>query len=98
VIIGHPWYIVPAIAVFYTFAANGVGLFVQRPEFFATGWYALVSGIACVFFLEEAPFVWTAVVAGGMCLVFGVVSLLWGSGRHGSEDGPGARAVETGRR
>jgi hypothetical protein len=98
VTIGHPWYIVPAVAVFYAFAANGVGLFVQRPEYFASGWYALAAGIASVFFLERAPFIWTAVVAGGMCLIFGMVSLIWGGGRRRSGDsaepshaGPGKR-------
>ncbi|MGD0725324.1 MAG: hypothetical protein ABSB63_07145 [Spirochaetia bacterium] len=98
VTIGHPWYIVPAIAVFYTFAANGVGLFVQRPEYFASGWYALAAGIASVFFLERAPFIWTAVVAGGMCLIFGMVSLIWGGGRRGGKDGSEARNAEPGKR
>lgn len=75
VTLGHPWYIVPAIAVFYGFAANGVGLFVQRPEFFITGWYAFAAGLTSVFFLEAAPFVWTAIVYGGISLVFGIVGL-----------------------
>jgi hypothetical protein len=90
VTIGHPWYIVPAVAVFYTFAANGVGLFVHRPEFFASGWYALAAGVISVFFLEKAPFIWTAVVGGGMCLVFGIVSFIWG--------GPGAHGAASGKR
>jgi hypothetical protein len=98
VTIGHPWYIVPAIAVFYTFAANGVGLFVHRPEYFVSGWYALAAGIASVFFLESAPFIWTAVVAGGMCVVFGVVSLVWGGGRRKSEGASGARGPAQGKR
>lgn len=95
---GHPWYIVPAVAVFYAFAANGVGLSVHRPEFFASGWYALAAGILSVFFLEAAPFIWTAVVAGGMCLVFGAVSFIWGGGRRGSGDGRDAHNAAPGKK
>jgi hypothetical protein len=82
VTLGHPWYIVPAVAVFYGFIANGAGIFIQRPEFFASGWYAVATGLASVFLVEHAPFLWVMVVDGGMCLVFGVVCLAWGGGRR----------------
>lgn len=98
VTIGHPWYIVPVIAVFYGFYANGAGLFIQRPEFFASGWYAFAAGLTSVFFLERAPFIWTAVVAGGMCLAFGMVSFIWGGGRRGGVDGSAARNAAPGKR
>ena len=81
--LGHPWYIVPAIAVFYGFMANGVGLYIQRSAYFATGWYASATGLISVFFLEAAPFIWTAVVFGGISFVFGTASLLDGRKRRG---------------
>lgn len=83
VTLGHPWYIVPAIAVFYGFAANGIGLFVRSTEFFATGWYAFAASLTSVFFLEAAPFLWTAVVFGGMSLIFGIVGLMADRKRRG---------------
>ena len=91
VTLGHPWFVVPAVAVFYGFYANGAGLFIQRPEFFASGWYAIAAGLLSLFFLERAPFVWTMVVYGGLCLVFGIVSLLWGGGRRANGDAPERR-------
>jgi hypothetical protein len=87
--LGHPWYIVPAVGVFYGFSANGAGLFIQRPEYFASGWYAIAAGLTSVFFLERAPFLWTMIVYGGMCLVFGAVSFIWGGGRRGSTGASG---------
>jgi hypothetical protein len=74
-ILGHPWFVVPAIAVFGGFVSNGVGLFIQRSEYFATGWYAISSSLVSLFFLERAPLLWTAVVCGGMYILFGIVSL-----------------------
>ena len=91
VTLGHPWYVVPAVAVFYGFYANGAGLFIQRPEFFASGWYAIAAGLLSVFFVERAPFLWTMLTYGGMCLVFGVISLVWGGGRRAGGDAPGGR-------
>lgn len=81
VTVGHPWFIVPAVAVFYGFIANGGGIFIQRPEFFASGWYAVATGLASVFFVEHAPFLWVMIMDGGMCLVFGAVSFIWGGAR-----------------
>jgi hypothetical protein len=75
VTLGHPWYVMPAFAVFYGFLSNGVGLFIQRTEYFATGRYAFATSLASLFFLESAPLLWTAVVCGGMYIVFGIVSL-----------------------
>jgi hypothetical protein len=80
------------VAVFYGFIANGGGLFVQRPEFFASGWYAIATGLISLFFVERAPFLWVMILDGGMCLVFGAVSMAWGGGRRstpGTSDSPG---------
>lgn len=73
---GHPWLILPATAVFFALVCNVLGALVGQKEYFLTGWYALVSGLASLFFVEEAPFLWVAVVYGGIFLVFGAGSLV----------------------
>ena len=75
ILAGHPWYIVPGVAIFWSFLCNGFGLIVQRPEYLATGWYALVTSLVSVFFLEATPFVWLAIIWGGALLVIGVVGI-----------------------
>lgn len=84
--IGHPWYIVPVTAVSYAFACNSIGVSVGRPEYLASGWYALVTGLASLFFLERAPWLMTAAVYGGMFLVFAAVGLMAGSRRKGGKN------------
>jgi hypothetical protein len=75
ILAGHPWYIVPGIAIFSAFPCNGIGLIVQRPEYFAMGWYVLAAGLLSLFFMESMPFVWSAVIWGGGLLAFGIVGL-----------------------
>jgi hypothetical protein len=75
VLAGHPWYIVPGIAIFMAIPCNSLGLVVDRPEYLAAGWYALLSGLLSLFFMEGAPFVWAEVIWGGYLLVFGVLGL-----------------------
>jgi hypothetical protein len=75
ILAGHPWYIVPGIAVFFAFPCNGLGLIVQRPEYLVGGWYALISGLSSLFFMESAPFIWSEAIWGGFFLVFGLVGL-----------------------
>jgi hypothetical protein len=75
VAVGHPWYIVPGIGIFFAFTSNALGLATGRPEYLATGWYCLATSLASLFFLEAAPLVWSAVIWGGCLLVFGLVGL-----------------------
>lgn len=73
---GHPWLILPATAVFFSFVCNVLGALVGQKEYFLTGWYGLLSGLASLFFVEGAPYLWVAVVYGGIFLVFGAASLV----------------------
>jgi hypothetical protein len=75
IIAGHPWYIVPGIAIFFAFPCNGLGLLTQRPEYLAGGWYALIAGLSSLYFMESAPFIWSEVIWGGFLLVFGLVGV-----------------------
>jgi|GEM_PF-586286 hypothetical protein len=84
VAIGHPWYIVPAIAVFSGFTFNGAGVLLDKVEYFVSGWFLVASGLVSLFFLERDPFLWMAASLGGMCFVFGLVALAaeWGKKRR----------------
>jgi hypothetical protein len=75
ILAGHPWYIAPGIAIFLAIPSNSMGLIVDRPEYLAAGWYALISGLVSLFFIEALPFVWAEVIWGGYLLVFGLVGL-----------------------
>jgi hypothetical protein len=72
---GHPWYIVPGIAIFFAFPCNGLGLMVQRPEYLVMGWFTLVAGLLSLFFMESMPFAWSGIIWGGAFFIFGVVGL-----------------------
>jgi hypothetical protein len=67
---GHGWYVVPAIAVPTCFWVNFVAARIDRPIFMAAGWWCLVTGLASLFFMEAAPFIWLFVIFGGLCFVF----------------------------
>jgi hypothetical protein len=84
ILAGHPWYIVPGVAIFLAFPCNNLGLMVQRPEYLATGWYAMIAGLASLFSMEAIPFVWSGIIWGGDFLIFGIIGLIARSRRRGS--------------
>jgi len=73
---GHPWYAVSAAGLFLGFAANALASIVRGPEYVAMGWFALLSSLASLFFIEGAPFLWTAAIWGGSFLLYGGTKLL----------------------
>ncbi|MDP3178946.1 MAG: hypothetical protein Q8M76_13650 [Spirochaetaceae bacterium] len=73
---GHPWYAVSAAGLFLGFAANGFAALVRGPEYVVMGWFALLSSLASLFFIEGAPFLWTAVIWGGSFILYGAIGLL----------------------
>lgn len=75
ILVGRPWYIVPAAAACLGLICLSIGQAVERKEYIATGWYSLVSGIVSLFFVESAPFIWTAVVWAGIFLVYAAAGL-----------------------
>jgi hypothetical protein len=74
---GKPWYIVPAAAVCLALICNSIGQAVERREYIWTGWYSLASGLASLFFIETAPFLWTAVVWAGIFFVYAAAGLYY---------------------
>jgi hypothetical protein len=72
---GHPWLVASTFAVFLGPFCNLVSQLVDRREYLYTGWYALVTGLASMFFVESAPFIWTAIVWAGVFFVFGASGL-----------------------
>lgn len=77
VFIGHPWYIVSLAAVATCYWANFVATLADSPIFKAAGWWCLLTGLASLFFIERAPFIWLFVIYGGLCFVFAGAMLLF---------------------
>ncbi len=73
---GRPWLILPASAIFLGLISNSFGILVARREYFAIGWYCVVTGIAALFAVETAPFFWVATLYGLSFIVFGVAGLV----------------------
>ncbi|MGB4573222.1 MAG: hypothetical protein WBH97_10455 [Rectinemataceae bacterium] len=73
--IGHPWYIVSLLSVFASFAAFGLDVLVDLAEYRVLGVYSLAAGLSSFFFMEKAPWFWSASIIGGMFIVFGVAGL-----------------------
>jgi hypothetical protein len=74
--IGHPWYILAAASIWFGLYLNSGGIIVRRKEYFASGWFGVVSGLASLFGLEAAPWLWLAITMGGMLLIFGIGGLI----------------------
>ena len=70
VLAGHPWLSVPASAILVCFWANIIGLMVEHREYLAMGWWCLATGVAGLFFVEAAPFLWLFIIYGGLFWIF----------------------------
>ncbi len=85
---GRPWFIAPMISIFITFAAHTLDLLIDLPEYRVLAWSSLVSGIAALFFIESAPWLWTGFIFIASFCLFGVVGLA----RSREASGPGSGA------
>lgn len=74
--IGHPWYIVPVVAIYTALASHAFDLLIDLAEYRILGWVAMMAGIASLFFMETDPLLWTAIVTTAVFVVFGVVGLV----------------------
>jgi hypothetical protein len=83
--VGHPWYIVPTLAVFLGLVCNSVAQTADSSEYLWTGWYCIATGCAALFFVEKEPYLWTALVWGGIFLVYGVSGLVAARDRREKE-------------
>jgi len=84
--IGHPWYIVPTTAIYTGLASHALDLMIDLPEYRTLGWFSMAAGIASLFFIENDPLLWTALVIAAVFVVFGVVGLAQAATR--GEDQP----------
>jgi hypothetical protein len=75
--IDRSWYVVPVLAVGFGIFCCNFGVATERKELFAIGWYMIASGLASLFFIESAPFLWSAVVWAGAFLSYGVAGLVF---------------------
>jgi hypothetical protein len=85
---GHPWFIAPMISIFISFAAHTLDLLIDLPEYRVLAWSSLVSGIAALFLIESAPWLWTGFIFIASFCLFGVVGLA--RSREASGSGFGA--------
>jgi len=74
--IGHPWYIVPLMAIYAGLASHAMDLLIDLAEYRVLGWLSLLAGIVSLFFIESDPFLWTAIVTAAVFVVFGVTGLV----------------------
>ena len=74
--IGHPWYIVPLMAIYAGLASHAMDLLIDLAEYRVLGWFSLLAGIVSLFFVETDPFLWTAIVLAAVFIVFGAVGLV----------------------
>lgn len=87
---GHPWYGVPGFAILVCFWANFIGLVVEHREYLVMGWWCLLTGLAGLFFVEQAPFIWTFIIYGGVLWCFTGSLLLEAKGRKAARHEQGS--------
>jgi hypothetical protein len=75
--IDRAWYVEPILAI-------GLGIFccnfvvaTERKELFAIGWYMIATGLAALFFIEAAPYLWSAVIWAGAFFSYGTAGLVF---------------------
>ncbi|MDP2790569.1 MAG: hypothetical protein Q8O15_02300 [Rectinemataceae bacterium] len=74
--IGHPWYIVPLMAIYAGLASHAMDLLIDLAEYRVLGWLSLLAGIVSLFFIEADPLLWTAIVTAAVFVVFGAVGIV----------------------
>lgn len=72
---GIPAYIVPLSAAFVAIAAQGLDQLIDLAEYRIMGWSSLVLGAVSLFFVASAPWLWSAIVFGGVFGIFGAAGL-----------------------
>ncbi len=75
--IDHAWYIEPILAIGFAFICGNYGAWLERREILVMGWYMLLAGLASLFFIESAPFLWSAILWAGAFLSYGVWGLIF---------------------
>jgi hypothetical protein len=79
--IHRPWYIVPIAAIYAGTASHALDILIDLPEYRVLGWASLLVGILSVFFIQDDPLLWTAIVIALVFILFGVVGLVCAASR-----------------
>ncbi len=74
--IRHAWFVESILAIGFSFLGVNFGSRAERKELLAAGWYFLLSGLGSLFFIESAPFLWSALIWAGSFLSYGVSGLI----------------------
>ncbi len=82
--INHAWFVESILAIGFSFLCVNFGSRADHKELLAIGWYLLLSGLGSLFFIESAPFLWSAVVWSGSFLSYGVFGLMFIKGEKRS--------------
>lgn len=69
---GHPWYILPLASFMVSIISFFMDILIDLIEYKIMGWIALCVGIFSLFLVESDPFLWAAIVAGGIFCGFGL--------------------------
>ena len=67
---GLPTLLIPGIAILLGLSCNMLALHYGQPSLFSMGYWGLVTGIASIWWLDTAPFLWIFIIYGGMFFVF----------------------------
>lgn len=73
---GIPWYIIPSMGVFISFAAHALDIVIDLVEYRVLGWSSLIAGLAALFFVDKAPWAWAAVSLGLPFMLFGAAGIV----------------------
>lgn len=79
---GIPAYIVPLVAIIVAIAAQGLDQLIDLPEYRIMSWSSLALGSVSLFFVESSPWLWSAIVFGGIFMIFGASGLVRRMARH----------------
>jgi hypothetical protein len=77
VAVHHPWYVEPVLAFCFSMICTYYALATESRELVAMSWYMLLSGLASLFFIESAPFLWSAAIWAGCFLCYGICGLVF---------------------
>lgn len=75
--VGHAWFVESILAIGFALICGNYGGWLERKEILIIGWYMLLAGLASLFYIESAPFVWSAVLWAGSFIAYGIGGLVY---------------------
>jgi hypothetical protein len=75
--IDRAWYIETILAIGFALVCGNYGAWLERREILVMGWYLLLAGLSSLFFIESAPFLWSAILWAGAFFAYGIWGLVF---------------------